>query len=266
MARRYALKPTPDDHPLRDRPWYHDIRKDLLAEREDCSHGLFRATAPLPILVDWSAGRAPIRDQGDEGCCSGFQSRNVRSLAHWLVTGYPPEYDFSTAYPYWQARKIQGQENEDSGATIGDELMGMENAGICEERLMPYVAGQFALAPSQDALANALTHKVDLQAVQVDFSSLQNCWQVLGDRHPIIMGFSVPPSFESVAPDGSLPDPTGEESLGLHAGSWDQINLKDQWLADPNSWGTGWGKQGVGFMPAAYLDRVVECWAIVSVL
>jgi hypothetical protein len=266
MPRIYKLQPTPKDHPFYLRPMYHTIRNLLLEARAKANGGLTKLAAPAPDFVNWTGGRAPIRDQGDEGCCSGFQSRNVRWLAHWLATGMAPPEDFSPAYPYWQARDIQGTQNQDSGATIGDELAGMEQAGICEERFMPYVVGGFATPPSQQALENAATHKVDLQAVPVDYSSFANIHQVLADRHPIIFGFAVPPSFESVGSDGHLPDPTGETSLGLHAGSADSCSLKDGWMTDPNSWGSGWGCGGIGFMPAQYLGRFVEAWAIVPVL
>ena len=266
MSRIYRLKPTPAGHVLYGRPMYHDIRKDLLQARADANGGLTRVAQPPPNLVDWSAGRAPIRDQGQEGSCSGHQARNVRWLAHFLACGTPPPADFSPAYAYWQARTIEGAVSQDSGATIGDELLGMEDTGICEESYMPYMSGDFTQSPSDAAIQNAMSHKVDLQAVPVDYSSLANVHQVLADRHPVIFGFNVPPSFETGGAAGHLTDPTGEPTLGGHAGSWDMINLQDGWGADPNSWGLGWGDNGVGYMPAGYLGRMFEMWAIVPVL
>jgi hypothetical protein len=266
MSRIYKLEPTPSYHALYARPKYETIRKDLLEARAAANGNLTKVSAPPPNLVDWSTGRAPIRDQGQEGSCSGHQARNVRWLAHWLACGTPPPADFSPAYCYWQARTIEGNAGTDSGATIGDELLGMEDTGICEERLMPYLTTPLTEGPSQDAIANALTYKVDLQAVPVDYSSLASVHQVLADRHPVIFGFAVPESFETCGSDGKLQNPIGESSLGGHAGSWDQINLSDEWLADVNSWGTSWGASGVGFMPATYLDRLFEAWAIIPVL
>jgi hypothetical protein len=260
MTHRYTLQPTPDTHHLWDRPWYHEIRDQLLAKR-----GVM-APEPTPNLVDFTAGEPPIRDQGQEGSCEGHQERNVRRLAHWLVAGASTTYDFSPAFAYYMARAVQGTQTQDSGASIGNGLASMEENGICEETLMPYDPGNFATAPSSQATENALTHRAELQAVPVDYSSFANVHQVLADRHPVIGGFTVPPSFENCGADGALPDPTGEENLGGHAFSVCAVNLADGWMCDPNSWGTSWGKQGFAFMPASYLGRVFELWAIVPVL
>jgi Papain family cysteine protease len=264
MSRTYRLKPTPPDRKLRDRPWYHELRLGLLAARAKANGGLTKAEAPAPNLVDWSEGSAPVRDQGQEGCCSGFQSRNVRWIAHWLAMGSPPAADFAPAYAYWAARCIEGTCGSDSGANIGDELAGMEEAGICEESFMPYVAGDYATRPTADALANAATHKVDLQAVpvRIDLASIH---EVLGDRHPIIGGFSVTQQFEDCPSNGILADPSGD-SLGLHAFSWDQCNLTDKWGGGPNSWGASWGRGGRYCMGEKWVGQIVELWAIVPCL
>jgi C1A family cysteine protease len=259
MSRIYGLKPTPKNHPLWARPFYHELREALFMSRH--------LLAPEPVdLVDLTASVPPIRDQGQEGSCSGFQTRNVRMLAHTMAAGSQPSWDLSPAFAYWQARALDSEQTKDSGETIGNELAGVEAYGLCEESFMPYVAGQYATPPSSEALANALTHKANLQAVPVDYSSFANVHQVLADGHPIIGGFSVPPSFEAVGSDGALPDPTGEPDLGGHAFSICAIKLSDGWMRDPNSWGTGWGQNGFGYMPATYLGRVFELWAIIPTL
>jgi hypothetical protein len=257
MSHKYNLKPTPDHHPLSKRPLYHEIRHQLLSAR-----GVMAAyEAPLPDLIDFTPGMAPIRDQGQEGSCAGHQLRNVRWLAHWLNTGSVPAADFSPRFAYWIGSDVEGHAGQDDGITIGDGLSAMEAYGISLESFCPYTPGDLS-APDQAAFDDALTRRVPLQAVPVklDFASI---YQVLCDKHPIIGGFDVPPSFENCPASGLLADPTGEPSLGGHAFSVFMASNKDKWLADDNSWGTGWGKQGVGFMPESYVGRMMECWAIV---
>jgi hypothetical protein len=114
-----------------------------------------------------------------------------------------------------------------------------------------------AFAKQQEDARKAALHRAA--------AGFDNIYQVLVDRHPLIGGFEVPPSFEKCGPDGMLPDPTGEPSLGGHAFSIFMASRKDQWFADDNSWGIGWGKQGVGFMPDGYRGRYMELWAICPV-
>ena len=256
MARIYRLKPTPADHPLRQRPFYHSMRAGI--------HDALKLSVPAPVdWINWSAGEPPIENQGDEGACQSFQLRNALLLAQWMATGSLPSFDLSKAFAYWIARSLDGDDSQDSGESIGNTLAGFEQYGCCEESFMPYVPGQFTTPPTPEALANAMSHRYDLQAVQVDYSKFGNICDVLQDKRPLIGGFSVPPSFENVGADGALPDPTGEPSLGGHAFSACQAKRSDGWIDDPNSWGESWGKQGHGFMPASYTGRMVELWTIV---
>jgi hypothetical protein len=257
MSRIYNLKPTPSTHELFKRPLYHSLRADL--------HDLRELKVPAPIdWIDDTAGVPPIENQLSLGACQSFQARNAMLLADWLATKTLPGFDLSKLFIYWNDRAIEdgGQMDVDTGGTIGNTLLGIEQNGVAEESFWPYDVTQLGTKPPDLAFANALTHKYDLKAVPLAITFEAIC-DALQDGSPIIGGFSVPPSFEACGPTGQLPDPTGESSLGGHAFSVCQAKRSDQWMDDPNSWGAGWGKGGHGFMPASYIGRVMELWTFV---
>ena len=252
---QYRLLPTPKEHFLWARKAYHEIRADL--------HEAMKLKVPEPIdWVDYSANEPPILNQGDIGRCQSHQLRNVLLMGHSMVTGAPAPFDLSPEFAYWAVRQLNNETQVDSGETIGNTLAAFEQVGCAEMNQMPE-DGFYTEPPTPAAYANALTHCYDLAAVPVDYSSWSNVCDVLQDRRPVIGGFFVPPSFETCGPDGVLPDPKGESSLGGHAFSVCQIKRQDAWMDDPNSWGVGYGKQGHAFMPASYLGRIMELWAIV---
>lgn len=255
MARIYTLKPTPSDHPLKDRPFYHDVRSDL--------HEMRKLAVPAPIdHIDHTAGVAPIFNQLSLSSCQSVQLRNALLMAQWLVTGKLPAVDLSVLFAYWATRSVDNADSEDQGDTIGNTLVGFEENGICEESFWPYDVTKYNVRPSDLAFANAGLHKYDLRAVQVKMEFQAIC-DALQDGSPIIGGFSVPPSLENCGKDGHLPDPTGEPSLGGHAFSVSQFSRSDQWMDFPNSWSADWGHEGHCYLPAQYIGRLWELWTFV---
>ncbi len=204
---RYNRIVTPKDHPIRRRPFFHELVKEGLVPAVSAPAGV--SPPPLPGLIDLSPGLRPLRDQGAEGCCSGFATTAARALSHCCVTGQVLGFDFAPAFAYWQARDLEGTTGQDAGATIGDELAALEAFGCCHESLMPYGAGQFAAAPAAAACQDAESYRVGL-VLPVDSSSHLNVLQALASNHPVVFGFTVFPSFEQTGPDGlvKMPGPS----------------------------------------------------------
>lgn len=120
-----------------------------------------KAVSDLPSEVDLDAlGTVQdIEDQGQEGSCTGQTEKKLRE--HLVLRAGGAKLRFSAAYIYYQARLREQSQNEDNGAQARDGLQEMVDGGICEEELMPYVAGDYATPPSVLAKQNARLHTID---------------------------------------------------------------------------------------------------------
>jgi papain like protease len=278
---RYNLKPTPANHVVKLRPFYHELRAALdaienpvLADLIKIENDIFErknagtpAPAQPPPSVPFSMVPflRPTLDQGTEGDCGAFAGCAAQALCEGIQAKTQNAFDYSQQDLYWNTRSIAGTTGSDSGVVIGDVVLAQENVGTCEESFFPYVAGQFTTPPPPDAVANEAQHKAKFKAYPLDTTDPGNIIQALGDGCPVIFGFEVPPSFENCPADGILPDPTGESSLGGHANLlFYDPECPVNYLSDQNSWGAGWGLNGRCRMPLeAYVSRFIEAYVLV---
>jgi C1A family cysteine protease len=210
----------------------------------------------------------PIKDQGDEGSCTGFSLTSARE-AEWLRKGnaYLP---FAPAFVYYEERRIERTIGQDAGATIRDGLKVLNKEGVCPEHTMPYRAGRYADAPPAGATAAAAPYKIASYHRLISLVSVQ---ATIVAKQPVVLGIAVYPSFEAVGRDGLVPMPAKDEApLGGHA------ILVVGYRKDPaapgggrfilnNSWGTREGKEGQYFLPYAYVhnaDYTFEKWTLAA--
>ena len=218
---------------------------------------LRRISPSLPPMVDLRAWCGPIKNQGDLGSCTGhaFSSGGEWIARKWL--GAAPV--LSPLYLYVKELQANGNFPQDAGSdgTTGCEVL--TSFGCCEDWLYPD-ASQVIKHPTGRMNANAKTHAMGAYHGLVGSVTAQS---VLGDPvpWPIEIGFTVYSSFESaeVATTGIYnPDPSTESVLGGHEillvgydlGISPQLRppgAGPSFLAQ-NSWGTGWGWGGSGFV------------------
>jgi C1A family cysteine protease len=165
-----------------------------------------------------------------------------------------PELVLSRLYMYYQERAKEGTVSEDSGAQMRD-ICKVAVMGVCEENFFPYVIGDFANAPTMDAVANAATHKCTSYHSVRTLAEIKEAIGLHGQ--PVLMGMEVFASFESeaVAKTGKMPMPkAGEQNLGGHAVLIVGYDDTKQCLIVRNSWGEAWGDKGYFYMPYAYVQ------------
>ena len=277
MARRYTLQPTRPDHPVKQRPFYREIRADVAAVENilisdlDAIERLVRRGGPPqpPPVPGASVDMLPllqqVRDQGDQGSCFAFAGTACQALTDGLTSGSASQTVYAPADLSWNTRVLMGTTDQDSGGNLGDALLAMEQTGTCVEADMPYNPSVYATAPSSDAQANAATHKWSGRGYPIDVSDAANITNALADGYPVLLGFSVWTGFEHTGRDGVVPAPDGS-NLGGHAqlffaapgapaGTW----------GDQNSWGDGWGISGRCWFPQSGLSTIIEAYAMVSV-
>ena len=251
--------------------------KDKLAEikAQSRQYHNFAGLTPivtLPSKVDKTNYASPIENQGDEGSCTAHANAGVvEYLQNVEITHKISGAAASLIFPggafarisrsmiYWNERDLEGTTDQDSGAMLSDGVAVVEKIGVCREILWPYSDATMYTKPSANCYAEAAQHKV-LYSYQIN--DLQHMKHSLASGFPFVFGVVCYDSFLSdvVAQDGIIPLPGSNENVqGGHALSC--FGYDDNMTANGltgffkfrNSWGTGWGQAGYGWIPYAYL-------------
>ena len=216
----------------------------------------------LPPNADLGTAIPPIKDQGQEGSCTGFSLSSAREALAKEHGNYLP---FSPAFIYYQERKIEHDTNQDAGAQIRDGLKVLTHAGVCPESDFPYVVGGFKQAPPAAAVRDAKQYTITSYSRLPSLSALQ---AAIANKQPVVLGIAVYPSFEAVGADGKVPMPGPTEGpLGGHA---ILVNEEENNLLAEIAYPSGttlwtYGHAGVGGSARAArvadAERRVECAA-----
>jgi C1A family cysteine protease len=240
----------------------------------------------LPASVDLRDGCPPIRNQGNVGSCTAFAATGMfeffmKRVGEGNSLGQPAgQYTkMSELFLYFATRLIRRDVETDSGAMLRETLEAMVRFGGVPEKDWPYVEGRFAMAPAIcDSRGNVLPGgEAAIWASAQGFRTTRyirldpdgaSKEEILADiktavysNMPVVFGSLVYGQIFSVGSRGDIAMPKrGEECVGGHAmlivGYDDaHVNLdgsKGAFIIR-NSWGSGWGMGGYGYLPYNYL-------------
>ena len=229
----YGWRPSPPDH--RDHVY--------------CVPG--RQLKALPPAADLRPKMPGVYDQLQIGSCGpNAAAGNLQyDEGQEGLTPIMP----SRLFIYYNARSVMGTVNQDSGVDNRSMLKALARWGYCDEQLWPYSVDAYRDKPPQSCYAAAKADVItDYAQVPQDLDQMRG---TLAGGHPFIFGFTVYESFESdaVAKSGIVPMPSAaEQVLGGHDVLFVGYDDAKQAFLFRNSWGTGWGLGGYGWMPYAY--------------
>lgn len=239
------------------------------------SPGFRAAQSEYPRRVEWTQFRPPIRDQGQLGSCTGWACNRVIEFHLLKQTGkFIP---MSPLFTYWNTRDDAGLLPQgDTGASIRDTIKCLAEYGACPEKAWPYNIKKYQVQPPIKAYIRAL----NFQATNyIRLNSLTQIKAFLRAGFPVVFGFYCFESLNYVGRDGWIPYPKpGEKMEGGHAIVADGYDddkapppgVKDEpgALIVANSWGTGWGNNGIGYLPYKYFDPrnplAMDAWVILT--
>ena len=237
----------------------HKRRYNWIPDLPDPRDYLFSTVRPvaklkkrIPSQVDLRSQCSPVEDQGHIGSCTA--NALVGALEFLELKENDPFVEFSRLFIYYNERALNGNINQDSGASLRDGIKVLNQLGACSEGVWPYRQSLVFKKPTAKAYKQALDHQI---LTYHRLSALDEMRVCLSLGYPFVFGFSVFSGFESreVAQSGILNMPKSEESfLGGHAVMAIGYDDSTKRLLVRNSWGNRWGMQGYFTMPYAYVE------------
>jgi C1A family cysteine protease len=249
--------------------------------------GVAKTAVKLPNSVDLRAWCSPIEDQGSLGSCTA--NAGVGLLEYFERKAFGKHIDASRLFLYKATRDLLHWTG-DTGAFLRKTMEAMVLFGVLPEEYWPYkpfdVIGPqpmfdteppafcYAFAQNYQAISY---YRYDPPGTPKDVL-LNRIKTNLAANLPPMFGFTVYSSYSQAATTGKIPFPTpGERILGGHAvdavGYDDNMKIKNTnpggvettgALLIRNSWGTGWGISGYGWLPYEYVLKglAIDWWSL----
>jgi len=159
---------------------------------------------------------------------------------------------------YWTSRVCVRRElaHDDSGVELVDVLRALGEHGICRSETWPYEVCRFMEQPSESAFKEADKWRPTQFKLLHSMAEFKQTLQL--ERPVFVDVFFSPQSYARYTSlTGQVPKPPEH--------SWDEscehtcliMGYDDQreHFIFQNTWGTGWGAQGFGFLPYEYIAR-----------
>ena len=214
----------------------------------------------LPPSVDLSSFNGPIKDQGQEGSCTGHAYSSFREF---LARKFQSESPIlSPQFLYVSELLKERTFPNDNGAMPRTGCLVLNQLGCCEESDFPYVV-EGLTQPTQSQLDAA---KKWIGGAYHRIGNLADLLSCLASGYCASVGFSVYESFESeqVANTGIMPMPQpNEQLLGGHEVLAVGYDSASGYVKIQNSWGSSWGLGGYFKMPFEYISNpayVSDLW------
>ncbi len=273
------LPPMPD---LRD---YTEEQPKIAAMSKKLGLAAGKKPKAMASSVDLRPWCSPVENQGGIGSCTAHAAVGV--VEYFQRRSKGKHIEGSRLFVYKATRNLM-QVTGDTGAWLRNAMGALALCGVPEEKYWPYTDA----TPDFDEEPNSFVYSVadnfealsyfchDPQGAGRSGSEVRDSVKkYLAAGIPAMFGFWGFASFDSAEPAGGIPYPCpGEKAKWGHAivavGYDDKKKVKNTQCNKTttgaflirNSWGTGWGDQGYGWIPYKYVEDklAMDFWSLIS--